>query len=148
MNMLLPLTLLAFAACSDPCAESVDQAFLDREAAKPGAVRTESGLIYPELQEGYGPHPGPKSRVNVHYKGTFPAGAVFDSSYERGHTSSLLLKTVIPGWAEGLQMMKGGGKARLVIPPHLAYGKKGKKDSIPPCSTIIFEIEIYGITGS
>ncbi len=148
MNPLLPLALFALSACTDPCAESVDQTFLDREAAKEGAVRTESGLIYQELKEGYGPHPGPKSRVTVHYKGTFPDGTVFDSSYERGRPSSLSLKMVIPGWQEGLQLMKGGGKARMVIPPHLAYGKKGKRENIPPCATLVFEIEIFEIKGN
>ena len=140
--------LFALSACADPCAESVDQSFLDREAAKEGAIRTESGLIYQALEEGYGPHPGPDDKVTVHYKGTFPDGTVFDSSYERGYPSTLSLKMAIPGWAEGLQLIKGGGKARLVIPPSLAYGKKGKTDSIPPCSTLIFEIELYGIKGS
>ena len=148
MNALLPLALLAFTACADPCAETIDQAFFDREAAKEGAVRTESGLIYQELQEGYGPHPGPDSRVTVHYKGMFVDGTVFDSSYERGYPSTLSLEMAIPGWAEGLLLIKGGGKARLVIPPHLAYGKEGKKDSIPPCATLIFEIELFGIKGS
>jgi len=140
--------LCTFAACADPCAESVDQAFFDREAAKEGAVRTESGLIYQELTEGYGPYPGATDRVTVHYKGMFVDGTVFDSSYERGYTSTLSLEMAIPGWAEGLHMIKGGGKARLVIPPHLAYGQKGSTDSIPPCSTLIFEIELFGIKGS
>ncbi len=148
MNALLPFALLALAACSDPCAESIDQAFLDGEAAKEGAVRTESGLIYQELKAGYGPQPGPKDRVTIHYKGMFADGKVFDSSYERGHPSTLSLKRVIPGWTEGLQMMKGGGQARLVIPPELAYGKKGKPGSISPCATLIFEIELYEIKGS
>ena len=148
MNALLPCALLLLSACSDPCAESLDQAFLDREAAQDGAIRTESGLIYRELKEGWCPQPGPKSRVTVHYKGMFPDGTVFDSSYERGHPSTLSLKMVIPGWTEGLQMMKGGAKARLVIPPDLAYGKKGSKDKIPPCSTLVFEIELYEIKGS
>ena len=148
MNPLFPLALLALAACSDPCAESIDQAFLDREAAKEGAVRTESGLIYQELKGGYGPQPGAKDRVTVHYKGMFVDGEVFDSSYERGRPSTLSLKRVIPGWTEGLQMMKGGGQARLVIPPELAYGKKGKPGSIPSCATLIFEIELYEIKGS
>ena len=78
----------------------------------------------------------------------FADGKVFDSSYERGRPSTLSLKRVIPGWTEGLQMVKGGGQARLVIPPELAYGKKGKPGSIPPCATLIFEIELYEIKGS
>ena len=140
--------LCTLTACGDPCAEFVDRAFFDREAAKEGAMRTESGLIYQQLTEGYGPYPGVTDRVTVHYKGTFADGTVFDSSYERGYPSTLSLEMAIPGWAEGLQMVKGGGKARLVIPPHLAYGQKGSTDSIPPRSTLIFEIELFGIKGS
>ena len=142
------LAICALTACGDPCAESVDRAFFDREAAIEGAIRTESGLIYQQLSEGYGPYPGATDRVTVHYKGTFADGTVFDSSYERGYPSTLSLETAIPGWAEGLQLIKGGGKARLVNPAHLAYGNKGKTDSIPPSSTLIFEIELFGIKGS
>ena len=148
MHTLLLLILLILGACGDPCAESVDQTFLDHEADQDGAIRTESGLIYRDLKEGWGPQPGPKSRVTIHYKGMLPDGTVFDSSYERGHPSTLSLKRVISGWTEGLQMMKGGAEARLVIPPNLAYGKKGSKDKIPPCSTLIFEIKLYEIKGS
>jgi FKBP-type peptidyl-prolyl cis-trans isomerase len=72
---------------------------------------------------------------------------VFDSSYERGQPASFSLKSVIPGWVEGLQKMKGGGSTRLVIPPHLAYGKKGKPPKIPPCAVLVFEIELLGIQG-
>ena len=72
----------------------------------------------------------------------FADGKVFDSSYERGRPSTLSLKRVIPGWTEGLQMMKGGGKARLVIPPDLAYGELGSPPAIPPNATLTFDIEL------
>lgn len=149
--MRAPVALLASMAaalltcCGDPCEDQIDQPFLQKAAAEEGAVQTASGLIYRELVSGYGPKPQAGDRVTVHYKGMLPDGTVFDSSMERGRPSKLPLKKVIPGWAEGLQMMKGGGKARLVIPPQLGYGKKGKPPNIPPCAILIFEIELLGI---
>ena len=70
---------------------------------------------------------------------------MFDSSYKRGHPSSFGLQDVIPGWREGLQLLEGGGKAKLTIPAHLAYGLAGKSPDIPPCATLIFDVELLGI---
>jgi len=134
--------------CSDPCADQVDRAFLEKSAAEAGAVRTESGLIYIQLTKGYGPKPQEGDKVTVHYHGTLVDGTVFDSSLERGYTSTFPLDNVIPGWSEALLMMKGGGKARLVIPPHLGYGKQGDPGKIPGCAVLIFEVELFGIKES
>ena len=141
--------LLAFAlclsGCGDPCAEQGDQAFLDKAAAEEGAIRTESGLIYKELKAGFGPSPGPTDIVAVRYSGKLIDGKEFDYTPTYRSPRKVSLEKSIPGWVEGLQMMKGGGKAKLVIPPHLGYGRKGKKFSIPGCAVLIFEIELLGI---
>ncbi len=97
------------------------------------------------LEPGTGPHPAADNRVQVHYEGRLVDGTVFDSSYDRGHPSAFELADVIPGWTEGLQLLNGGGRAKLTIPPHLAYGRKGKSPKIARCAVLIFEVELFGI---
>jgi len=132
-------------ACSDPCDTPEAEQILARAAAEPNAVRTESGLVFRLLRPGYGPRPEAHNRVNVHYEGRLVDGTVFDSSIERGHPAAFELDRVIPGWTEGLQMLEGGGKAQLTIPPSLAYGRKGNPPKIPPCAVLVFEVELLGI---
>ena len=148
---LLPLPALALAAllagaCDDPCDTPGNQEILDRAAAEEGAVRTESGLVYRELKAGYGTRPEARNRVQVHYEGRLPDGTIFDSSYQRGRPAEFELSGVIPGWTEGLQRLRGGGEAKLTVPPDLAYGRKGAGGGkIPPCSVLIFRVELLGI---
>ena len=145
---LAPLLLffsLLLSGCGDPCADQVDTAFLEKAAAEEGAIRTESGLIYKELRAGFGPSPGPTDVVAVRYSGKLIDGKEFDYTAPYRSPRKVSLEKAIPGWVEGLQMMKGNGKAKLVIPPHLGYGRKGKKLSIPGCAVLIFEIELLGI---
>ncbi len=118
--------------------------FLAQAASKEGAVQTASGLVYVELEAGAGAHPGETDSVTVHYEGSFTDGRVFDSSLKRGEPTTFMLGQVIPGWIEGLQLMKPGGKARLVIPGELAYGPKGYSN-IPPNATLIFEVSLLSI---
>lgn len=120
-------------------------AYLDKAAAESGARKTASGLVYQELVAGTGEMPGPGARVKVHYTGSFVDGQVFDSSVQRGEPVEMPLTQVFPGWAEGVQLMKVGGKARLVIPPELAFGDRGNPPQIPPGSVLIFEVELLGI---
>jgi FKBP-type peptidyl-prolyl cis-trans isomerase FkpA len=141
----LALLCMCLFGCGDPCADKVDQAFLDEATTEEGAIRTESGLIYKELKAGLGPSPGPTDIVAVRYSGKLTDGKEFDYTAPYRSPRQVRLDKAIPGWVEGLQMMKGGGKARLVIPPHLGYGRKGKKRSIPGCAVLIFEIELLGI---
>lgn len=132
-------------ACADPCATPENEEILARAAAEEGAIRTESGLVFRVLEPGHGPRPQANNRVQVHYEGRLPDGTVFDSSYKRGHPSEFGLSDVIPGWTEGLQLLEGGGKAKLTIPARLAYGRRGKKPDIPGCATLVFEVELLGI---
>ena len=81
----------------------------------------------------------------VHYHGTLLDGTVFDSSVQRGEPISFPLNRVIPGWTEGLQLMKVGDKFKFVIPPDLAYGAASPSSKIPPNSTLVFEVELLAI---
>ena len=116
-------------------------------AERSGMVTTDSGLQYEILVSGNGATPGPADTVTTHYHGTFVDGSVFDSSVERGVPASFRVDRVIKGWTEALQMMKVGDKWRIVCPPHLAYGERGRS-GIPPNSTLTFEIELLGVQPS
>ena len=142
-----PLLVLAFwlSGCGDPCANQVDRDYLEKAAAADGAITTESGLIYREVQAGTGPSPGPADIVAVRYSGKLIDGKEFDYTAAYRKPRKVGLDKAIPGWVEGLQMMRQGGKAKLVIPPHLGYGRKGKKLSIPGCAVLIFDIELVGV---
>ena len=119
-------------------------AFREKAAQEEGAVQTASGLIFKELKAGIGASPQATDRVKVHYHGSLIDGTVFDSSVERGEPITFALNEVVKGWTEGLQMMKVGGKAKLTIPPELAYGPGGRA-GIPANATLIFEVELLGI---
>ena len=107
---------------------------------------TPSGLKYQILKHGTGTvSPKATDTVKVHYHGTLLDGTVFDSSVERGQPISFPLNGVIPGWTEGLQLMKVGDKFKFVIPPNLAYGPNSPSPKIPPNSTLVFEVELLGI---
>ena len=125
-------------------AEAEGKAFREQAAQEEGAVQTASGLIFKELRAGTGVSPGATDRVKVHYHGSLIDGTVFDSSVERGEPVTFVLDQVVKGWTEGLQMMKVGGKAKLTIPPELAYGPGGR-EGIPPNATLIFEVELLSI---
>ncbi len=111
----------------------------------PKAKKTESGLVYEVIKEGSGATPKAEDTVEVHYHGTLINGEVFDSSVDRGKKISFPLNRVIKGWTEGLQLVKLGGKVRLVIPSELAYGDAGAPPKIPGGSTLIFEVELFQI---
>ena len=116
-------------------------------AKEAGAVVTPSGLVYRSLKDGTGASPTANDKVKVHYRGTFPDGKEFDSSYKRGEPIEFPLHGVIPCWTEGVQRMKVGGKAKLTCPSAIAYGARGAGGVIPPNATLLFEVELLGING-
>jgi len=121
------------------------QPFLDKAAQEPGAKKQPSGLIYSEITPGKGGQPAATDRVKVHYKGTLIDGTVFDSSIDRGQPATFPLTGVIKCWTEGVQLMKVGGKSKLVCPADLAYGDRGSPPKIKPGSTLVFEVELLEI---
>jgi FKBP-type peptidyl-prolyl cis-trans isomerase FkpA len=114
-------------------------------AKEAGAVVTPSGLVYRSLKDGTGASPAATDTVQVHYRGTFPDGKEFDSSYKRGEAAEFPLNRVIKCWTEGVQRMKVGGKAKLTCPSSIAYGERGAGGTIPPNATLLFEVELLGI---
>ena len=118
--------------------------FLEENKAKEGVICTESGLQYEVIKMGRGKKPAATDRVKVHYHGTLIDGTVFDSSVERGEPITFGLNQVIPGWTEGVQLMPIGSKFRFYIPQELGYGSQ-PAGSIPPYSTLIFEVELLDI---
>ena len=126
----------------------VSNVYLAKAAAQPGSVKTASGLIYKELAAGTGDTPKATDNVKVNYRGTLVDGTEFDSSYKRNEPAEFPLNRVIPCWTEGVQKMKVGGKAQLVCPSGIAYGDNGQPPTIPGGATLIFEIELLGITAA
>lgn len=121
------------------------KAYLNENAKKEGVTVTKSGLQYEVLQEGTGKSPKATDTVRCHYEGRLLDGSVFDSSYKRGEPADFGLNQVIPGWTEGVQLMKEGAKYRFTIPYLLAYGEQGAGASIPPFSTLVFDVELIKV---
>jgi len=119
------------------------EAFLAENAKKEGVKTTASGLQYKVIKEGDGTAPTATDTVTAHYKGALVDGSVFDQTKEQ--PASFPLGNVIPGWTEGLQLMKVGAKYQFFIPSKLAYGEQGRPPQIGPNLALIFEIELIGI---
>jgi FKBP-type peptidyl-prolyl cis-trans isomerase FkpA len=119
--------------------------FVDQAAKEKGAVKTASGMVFLSLKEGSGASPVATDKVKVNYRGTLIDGKEFDSSAAAGKPAEFQLDKVIKCWTEGVQLMKVGGKARLVCPPELAYGPRDA-GIIPANATLVFEVELLGIT--
>lgn len=122
-----------------------EEKFMTENKSKPGIITTASGLQYQVLKEGKGPNPKATDKVTVHYAGTLLDGKEFDSSYKRGEPVTFPLNQVIPGWTEGVQLMKVGSKHKMFIPSRLGYGERGAGQAIPPNATLVFEVELLGI---
>lgn len=154
MTIRLSVTLIA-AVCLVGCDNSIptngDKNTTVNPASsttsKPTEMKTTaSGLKYLVMKQGTGTaSPKATDTVKVHYHGTLLNGTVFDSSVQRNEPISFPLNGVIPGWTEGVQLMKVGDKFKFEIPPALAYGESSPAPTIPPNSTLVFEVELLGI---
>lgn len=134
--------------CAAGCAGSPPPAAANVQSLTGSArVTTASGIAVEIVQNGSGPSPRASDTVRVHYRGTFPDGREFDSSWRRGQPAEFRLDRVIRCWTEGVQMMRPGGKARLTCPPATAYGERGAGSVIPPNATLQFEIELLSVVG-
>lgn len=118
--------------------------YLAKNKARKEVKTTASGLQYEVIQEGTGKTPKEDDTVKVHYTGKFITGETFDSSVERKEPATFPVKGVIPGWTEALQLMKEGGKLKVVIPSELAYGAQGRP-SIPGHSVLVFDMELLEV---
>jgi FKBP-type peptidyl-prolyl cis-trans isomerase FkpA len=126
--------------------EKVDgEAYLTKAAGEKGATKTPSGLVITTLTPGNGASPAATDEVKVHYEGKLIDGTVFDSSIKRGEPATFPLNGVIPCWTEALQLMKVGGKAKIVCPSDLAYGARGSPPQIRPGATLTFEVQLLDI---
>lgn len=153
-------TIAAFRAKEDAKRDSISlivkvagEKFLAENAKRPEVKTTASGLQYEILKDstgfelvGVGDSPSPEDEITVHYRGTTIDGKEFDSSYKRGEPATFGVTRVIPGWIEGLQLMKTGGHFKFYIPANLAYGEQGAGQDIPPHSALIFEVELLGLS--
>lgn len=124
--------------------KAAGNAFLAENAKKSGVKTTDSGLQYEVLRKGKGAKPTPTDTIKVHYTGTLIDGTKFDSSYDRGAPADFGVSGVIPGFGEGLQLMKEGAKYRFTIPANIAYGEQGPA-SIGPNQALIFEVELIEV---
>lgn len=120
------------------------KAFLEKNKSQAGVQTTPSGLQYQIVEEGKGKKPSEKDTVKVHYKGTLTDGQQFDSSYDRGQPAEFPVNAVIKGWSEALQLFKTGTKAKLFIPPELAYGPT-PRPGIPANSVLVFDVELLDV---
>jgi FKBP-type peptidyl-prolyl cis-trans isomerase FkpA len=130
------------AAPATALAQAAPDKALAAAAKEPGAKVTPSGLVIQMVKEGTGTQPAATSTVKVHYRGMFPDGREFDSSYGRGEPIEFPLNGVIKCWTEGVALMKVGGAARLTCPSSIAYGARGAGGVIPPNATLVFEVEL------
>lgn len=142
--------LVVSAACGSDSTGPLDPTELDFDPALgvdlSQMTLTASGLYYQDLVVGEGEEATVQSQITVHYTGWLHDGTKFDSSVDRNQpfTFTLGIGWVIPGWDEGVQGMRVGGKRKLVIPPHLGYGKV-RNGSIPGNSTLVFDVELLGV---
>jgi len=124
--------------------EKAGKAYREKNKKTKGVVELSSGVQYRIIKKGKGKKPSPTDTVVVNYKGSLVDGKVFDSSYERKQPLTIPVNGVIPGWQEVLPKMTVGSKWNVVIPPEMAYGKRGN-GAIGPDSTLVFDIELVSI---
>ncbi|MGH0033625.1 MAG: FKBP-type peptidyl-prolyl cis-trans isomerase [Myxococcota bacterium] len=125
--------------------KAAGKAFREEFAKQSGAVTTDSGLVFIELEAGEGDSPTIESEVKAHYEGSLSDGSVFDSSRARGRPGEFRLNAVVKCWQEAIPRMKEGGKAKFACPSDIGYGDRGMPPNIPGGATLVFEVELIGI---
>ncbi len=130
---------------AEAAAREAGEKFLAENRKNENVKETASGLQYVVEKEGTGAQPTAEDEVTVHYTGRLLDGTVFDSSVNRGEPATFPLNRVIPGWTEGVQLMKEGAKYTFFIPSDLAYGPQGIPNAIPPHSTLVFDVELIKV---
>lgn len=130
---------------AEAAAREAGEKFLTENRKNENVRETASGLQYVVEKEGTGAQPTAEDEVTVHYTGRLLDGTVFDSSVNRGEPATFPLNRVIPGWTEGVQLMKEGAKYTFFIPSDLAYGPQGIPNAIPPHSTLVFDVELIKV---
>ncbi len=130
---------------AEAAAREAGEKFLTENRKNENVRETASGLQYVVEKEGTGAQPTAEDEVTVHYTGRLLDGTVFDSSVNRGEPATFPLNRVIPGWTEGVQLMKEGAKYTFFIPSDLAYGPQGIPNVIPPHSTLVFDVELIKV---
>jgi FKBP-type peptidyl-prolyl cis-trans isomerase FklB len=143
-NGLIQQELSKLAEAKSAEARKEGESYLEKNKSNEGVKSTASGLQYKNNVEGSGANPDENDEVTVHYEGRLIDGTIFDSSIKRGEPATFGLNQVIPGWTEGLQLMKEGGKTTFYIPQQLAYGAQDM-GTIPAYSTLIFEVELIKV---
>ena len=130
-----------------PAAAASSTASAGRGAGGKDTITTASGLRYVFLVHGTGPQPRAGQTVSVHYTGTLTSGSKFDSSRDSGQPFEFQLGRgqVIPGWDEGIALLRVGDRVLFTIPPGLGYGAPGMPPVIPPSATLIFDVELLAI---
>lgn len=121
--------------------ERLSREFFAELSKRPNVKEQPSGLRYEIVQPGAGAKPTTKDTVRINYTGSLVDGTVFDTNEGRGGPAEIAMDKVIPGWAEGVQLIGAGGKIMLYIPAHLAYGDTGIGE-IPPAAALVFEVEL------
>jgi FKBP-type peptidyl-prolyl cis-trans isomerase len=144
VNNVIQIYMIKAQSAMNEKAQQENKKFFEGNKKKPGVVTTSSGLQYEVIKEGTGVTPKATDKVRVNYHGTLVDGTVFDSSIERGAPLEFELDKVIPGWTEGLQLMKVGSKYRFYISPELGYGARSM-GSIKPFSILVFEVELLDV---
>lgn len=146
-NQMIQTAAQAYMAKKNAAEREKETAFFEENKKRSGVLALPSGIQYEVLRSGNGggPKPRPIDTVVVHYKGNLINGSEFDNSITRGEPASFPLNRVIRGWIEIMQLMSRGDKWKVYIPSALGYGERGAGASIPPNSTLIFEIDLIDI---
>ncbi|WP_075185037.1 FKBP-type peptidyl-prolyl cis-trans isomerase [Teredinibacter haidensis] len=122
------------------------EAFLHKYAQRDGVMSTESGLLYKVIESAEGIHPAERDTVVVNQRVLSAAGSIIADTYKSGVPDKFTMTEAIPGLREGLQLMAEGARFEFVVPPSLAWGKRGADNKIGPNEVLIFDVRLVEVT--